>query len=624
MTGLWAVFERSGRPVQETTIDAGLSHLVHRPVDRSGTLVEGPIGLGAREWWTVPGAEHAPQPRISSCGRFVALLDGRIDYLDEVAAQVGRPKTTADIDILLAAFSRWGNAAFDRLCGEFAALIWDRANHRLTVAREGFAGPPLYWAWERGTRFVAGSELQQVVHGLEHEPPINEGVVGELLCGAMSHPTETLRSGIERLPAHHLLEVDENGVHGPRRFWGPEPQPILRLGSDAEYAERWREVVGGSVRNACRARGPIGVDVSGGLDSSSIAALACQFVPRSQLRGLTQTFAPGSRTDERQYWEAVYEHLGIEAFLENGDAPDTSWFRCRITASGNLGVSPDGETLVRLCTRLQSAGGRVELNGMGGDELWWPPTTYIANRLLSGDVRGAAEDLRSLVKRDRPVDSTFRALKSSLAVPMAVEHGPRWIVRKRGIPPVIPPYVQPAFAARIMLAQRIMTPRAAFSRRPAAAEMGRMLTDAAKAWYSALFHTELAALGVERRQPFGDRRVVAFALSLPDAQRGRGLTVRLAHRNAMKGLLPESVRLRESKAEFSSVFEAAIVAWPGERAIADYVVDAAFEQDIREVLRGGARSAQLTRVWQTLMLSWWLSVTRVARTASDECIISQI
>ncbi len=553
MTGLTVRLSFTGQPITGPQAWQSLQRLAHRPADREGVYCDGPVLLGARERWSVPGAENAAQPRSSLCGRYTAVMDGYLDYIEDLAARLGEPATTPDIDLVLTAFRRWGHDGFARIEGNYVVAIWDRVEQLLTVVRDGFAAPPLYW-WTDSTAFVAGSEIAQVIGDLGRKPPVNEGFAAEVLTGRIVHPTETLWAGIERLSDGAVLQVRETGVRRGPAFRGPMSVKPTRCAHDSEYAELVLDVVGAAVKSACRARGPVGAHVSGGLDSSMIAALACKHA-ESPVRAITYAYQAGSPADERPYWELVHAHLGIEAIIDDGDAVDPEWIRLQIARSLDLPVSPDSVSAWRTGKCFAAQGGRVLLSGQGGDELWAGTAAHVLTDLRAGRPVAAYRALSA--HADDLAVSRRRAFKRAVLVPLAFQLDPvrtaRRVQRSRG-----ENYIHPAFRRRVELLERV----SATGERPplsiAQHEIWRRARDPHIRLHHGLAARELASIGLERRYPFADRRVVGLAVSLPEHQRGPGYARRLVQRAAASKLLPAIVASRQTKAYFDQTYAAAV------------------------------------------------------------------
>ena len=223
--------------------------------------------------------------------------DVRLDARDELrdalgAAGVATPRDAGDVSLVLAAWTTWRETATERLRGDFSFALWDGARRTLFCARDPLGVRPLYWA-QAGASFVCANTIDAVrahaaISSRLHEPAI----VSFLRLGYNDDLTTTTFADVRRLPpAHQLLVTDASGPPVPRRYWSfPTPAP-LRLKRDEEYVERYRDVLGAAVRD--RLRGDrAAILLSGGLDSTSLAATARRVAPDVSLLAWTTDTGP--------------------------------------------------------------------------------------------------------------------------------------------------------------------------------------------------------------------------------------------------------------------------------------------------------------------------------------------
>src|SRR5581483_2508634 len=298
---------------------------------------------------------------------------------------------------------------------------------------------------------------------------------------------------------------------------------------------------------ACRMRShtAIGVTVSGGLDSSSVFGMACRLAgdqPGVRAYALTSTIPAA---DERRYLDDVLARWPVPAHTVSCDDWDgpTTLEQCAMRR--DVPDLPNGAPWSILYQAAQRDGVRVMLGGDGGDE--W----------LSGSLWHQADLLRTL--------RLFSLWKDCRATGWSFDHAilpliPRPLKRlaRRCVPEPLPPWIDPGFAARVGLRDRWQRRPTI---RPSTCAQRDLLSALDSGWY-ALQH-ELtnrleAERGIEGRSPFYDRRLIECALALPGEQRRRGTVLKLVLRRAMGDLVPKSIRLRRTKAEFSHLYRHAI------------------------------------------------------------------
>jgi asparagine synthase (glutamine-hydrolysing) len=382
-----------------------------------------------------------------------------------------------------------------------------------------------------GKTFIWASELRALFEFSDVTRKTNEGMAGEYLSARIRSLTETLYQGVMRLAPAHCLSVDAAGVRF-RRYWDFDPSKRVLYRTDDQYAGHFYDLFREAVRCRMRSLGPVASELSGGLDSSSVVAMAQELSldGRGACAGF-QTFSwvfPGRECDESFYvnevvskWNLVSraltpEPLPVEAFIELTDRYLD--FPCY----------PNAQALDSLRSLAVANGCRVVLTGQGGDE--W----------LTGMLDGLREFARAYLR--------------NCMWPRAPRIAQR-LVRRFLNRPETPRWVDTRFAQRIDLGARLrqkthVPQSASFAQR----EMYSALTNGFNVHAQEVGERNSTWLGLELRHPLCDRRIVEFGLAIPEGQRRRRETDKFILRNAMKEALPAPVLNREDKAEFSHLF----------------------------------------------------------------------
>lgn len=329
MCGICGTLETGPRPsgALEGLADAMAKALAHRGPDDHGTWVDAEAGLalGQRRLAILDLSPAGRQPMASASGRFVMVLNGEVyNYADlrsalEADAKGPLPwRGHSDTEVLLEGIERWGlEATLRRAVGMFALAVWDRQERVLRLARDRVGEKPLYYGWQDG-RFLFASELK----GLRAHPRFRAEVDRDSLAlyfrfGYVPGP-HCIYRGLRKLPPGTILEVRADAP-GAR----PEPVPYWSArevaeagrarpfrGTEAEAVDRLEALLRDAVRHCMVSDVPLGVFLSGGLDSSTVAALMQAQSPRP-----IRTFTIGFREaafDEAQHARAVAEHLGTQ------------------------------------------------------------------------------------------------------------------------------------------------------------------------------------------------------------------------------------------------------------------------------------------------------------------------
>ena len=258
--------------------------IAHRGPDDAGVFADGRAALGHRRLSIVDlAAGH--QPLANEDHSIWIVFNGEIynhQSVRDVLEPAGhRYKTRSDTETILHAYEEWGDESVQRLRGMFAFAIWDSRRRRLLLARDRLGVKPLYWA-KVGDRLLFGSEIKAILESGLIQPEANQGALPELLGTRYLSGTETLFKGINRLQPGHLL-VFEQGTISIHQYWdipaGRASEELAHL-SDEQIVRRFRELLEESVRIRLMADVPLGMFLSGGLDSSAIAALMSRMIDR--------------------------------------------------------------------------------------------------------------------------------------------------------------------------------------------------------------------------------------------------------------------------------------------------------------------------------------------------------
>lgn len=579
MSGLAGVVHFDGRPVTCDILEQMTAATAYRGPDGTAHWVgpatpRGPaIGLSHQHLRaTTRPAETQPFTDTGNAITFVGRLDNRRELGSALQVDASEVARRGDAWLVLRAYLRWGPACVDQLLGDFAFAVWDGSARRLFCARDPMGIRPLVYHHAPGRRFLFASELRQLLAvtapaALPREP--NIGMVAEHLARAVTHCGDTLFAGIQRLPYGSTLTVDGSGLR-LHRYWSAEPSRELRYRRDDEYAEHFFELFGRAVDCRLDTPGTVALSCGGGVDSSAIVGMtraleARRTVPPAELFCLACPEHPEG--DERRYAEDVAPFHHLPLHLIELEAPDPRDYRERLARRADVLELPGDQMSRRLMRTIRDRGMRVVLSGAGGDQGFFGTLHHYADLMR----RLRLITLARRVRDDRRSGTAWRP--SSLIVEGIWPLTPRWLKalvrpaarRWRGYRGY-PAWVAAELAVGVDLERRL---------RPAIQETvaGPQAVQAVRREYTSgwshhfLESAERSAAewGLEERYPFLDRRVIEFALSLPDDQRCRGTLTRYVVRQALGDYLPRSVRTREDKADFTFYVVESLVALGGRR-----------------------------------------------------------
>ena len=559
MSGIAGTQNLDGAPADRETLQRITHAMAHRGADGRGIWVDGAVGLGHLTLHTTPESLGETQPLAMGNPELCITLDGRVDNRDELRAALigsGRvPRSDTDAELVVLAYACWGEDCPDRIVGDFAFAIWDRKNKKLFCARDPAGFRPFYYVFD-GRAFTFSSELHPLLGIPRFDPRLNLGMLAEYLCDSIQNREETLYQNISRLAPGHRLVLQDGNLK-TTRYYRIDPNRSIRYRSDAEYAEHFFEIFRESVRCRLRSQTPVALLLSGGVDSSSILGMVGHLenegaTERGHVRAYTLAYSHPD-ADERNYAQAAARMWG--GTLHAVDASDVA-AEPRVeqtTRIWDLPSSPGNDQLRSLLTLARGHGSRVCLWGYGGDELFTGDLAHCADSLRRLDIFAFLRQLRHGIGFYRQTDAGQNALRDILKSSFyPLVPGKLKSRIKRALNWNVPRWITPAFARAVDLQDRLMQ-RAGARGFPTYAQ--RAIHGVLEGGYIAFAHEEFnrfdAGQGIEGRSPLYDRRIIEFALAVPEDQRWRGDQTKFVLRHAMKGIIPESIRQRRSKADFS-------------------------------------------------------------------------
>jgi asparagine synthase (glutamine-hydrolysing) len=277
-------------------------------------------------------------------------FDGRLDHREDLCAALGVPageRNVPDPELVLRALARWDTEGVARLEGEFAFAAWDGRRRELLCARSVFSPRPFYYHFSLG-RFVWASSIRAVLLGAGLPRAVEETYLGCLLGGVPRAVDTSMYAGVKQLPAGSWLRLRLGGAPEVRAFWQLKMEPEIVPASPAAAAEQLRDLLDRAVRSALRSRHPVAAMVSGGLDSSGVAALAARELAAREMNLVTvSTRLPAGFTgeladrEEAAFAEAVLaQHPNMQARWAEGErfpvlSFDDGWYARRDVPSGD-------------------------------------------------------------------------------------------------------------------------------------------------------------------------------------------------------------------------------------------------------------------------------------------------
>lgn len=621
-----------GRPASLEHLRSMVRSLAHRGPDEQHVRLADSCGLGHCMLRTTCESLHERLP-FEQDGR-VITADARIDNRDELIGCLKlneKPRDSiTDSAIILAAHAKWGEDCAQRLCGDFAFAIWDRASRVLFCGRDCFGVRPFYYYYSPGRLLAFASEIKGLLclPGIPRVP--SEKRIGDYLAQLPGDKTLTFFQDICRLPPAHALILGPGGMR-LTQYWALDPDQRLELGSPQEYARTYLEVFTQAVDCRLRSAFPVGSALSGGLDSSSIVCLARDSLNRPSAKRL-KTFSavfeqvPGS--DERRFIDAVVDQGGTDPYYFKADRVSpladmekVMWHQDEPIWTPNLYVHWG------LYGLAQSQGVRVFLDGFLGDNVVGHGWEHLKDLAYHWQWKSLFRELRGISRRQtgfRLTDLVWSYFWQGSVLSRIAPLFPRDIrfANTRSVTHhPIAAAIDPEFARRIDLQARL---RATQLQEPSPPDSFRQrhfrdLTSGEIPLGLEIADKASAAFDLKTCYPFTDKRFVELCMKIPPEQRIEDGRSRMILRRALQGILPPRVCWRAGKADLSHCLRLGLLTFEQDRmdeviqessaSIGDYFNTVFLRKTYEEYKRNprGATFESLWSLWTAVNLSVWLN-----------------
>jgi asparagine synthase (glutamine-hydrolysing) len=538
LSGFAGIFHKDGAAIESAMLQSFADFLSYRGPDGRGNWMDGAIGMVHALLRTTDESTGERQP-ASLEGRYWIVADARLDCRTEVIEELQRTKrevcsNAPDCELILHAYASWGTACVDHLRGDFSFALWDASHKQLFCARDQFGVKPFYYA-QVGEIFLFSNTLDCLRLHPRVGDKLNEAAVGDFLLFGLNYDnaTTTFRD-IQRLPPAHTLTVSSHGLQ-IRRYWTPPTDGRIRYRDRREYVENFSFLFEKAVADRLRTD-RAGVLLSGGLDSSAVAATAKEVSANkmrpTEIQAFTHVYRSLIPHNDEEYASEAAKFLGVPVrflpldetrIFDHWDEPNVNW------------PEPISNPLVAgifESYRIISAECGVVLSGEGGDDLMifqmWP---YLQDLRRNGEWRRLLTELANYLWL-RPFP--WRGIRARLLR----------LVGKDPYLPVFPEWLGSQFSQRLDLRKKWKE----WWEPPES----RMMHPIHRKSYASLFSPQWTLMfeqedagvthsPVEIRYPFLDLRIVKYLLAIPPFP---WFFQKMLLREALVGRLPERVRTR--------------------------------------------------------------------------------
>ncbi len=611
---------RSGRQVDKAKLVKMRDILHHRGPDDGGVFVDGNIGLGHRRLSIVDVA-HGAQPMFNGDRSCVIVYNGEVynhaEHRDELTAKGYEFQNRSDTETILHLYEEYGRDCVDHLRGMFAFAIWDAGKKELFIARDSFGVKPLYYVHDADGNLFFASEIKALLEARAVKPEINFKALPDQFANHGTSGDETLFRGVKRLLPGHTLTWHDGRLR-LHEFWDLRFEPKHEASCDDEYIEEWRDLFRQSVELRLMADVPLGMFLSGGIDSSAIAAMMSTMVKEP-----IKTFSVGFRerdANELEYARLVAKKFGTdhheititpEQFFEA--LPNLVWHEDE--PIGFVASVP-----LYFVSKIAQQHVKVVLTGEGSDETLAGYGRYqkaltllnygekyesVAPSFLRDAVRGGLATLpgvlnrrlnRTFLSRETDIESLF--FDNFAVFPQAMQRQLFNRETRERIENTNPYFLQNRW----------------LENSDAEDALDKLLYADTKTYLHELLMKQdqmSMAASIESRVPFLDHKLVEFTARLPREMKLRGGTTKWILREAMKGILPDEILDRPKmgfpvpvgrwfRGEFKHIVDEFVL---GKRALDRGIFDADYLRSL--VAKHNAGENHDERLWSLVNFEIW-------------------
>src|SRR6201988_827591 len=618
-----ALSTRSGRRLDQDTVVRMRDVIRHRGPDDAGIFVDSRIGLGHRRLSIVDvAAGH--QPMTNEDDSLQIIYNGEIynhaDYRRELEQRGHVYRTHCDTETILHLYEEHGARCVDHLRGMFAFAIWDARKKELFIARDRLGVKPLYFTHLQDGSLYFGSEIKTLFEAGAIKPELNFKLLPDYLANHATSGEETLYRGVRRLfPGHTLTWRD--GEIEINKYWDVSfVKTADENRSDKDYIAEWAELFRTSVRLRLMADVPLGMFLSGGIDSSAIAAVMSGMVDEP-IKTFSVAFA------EREANELAYARIVAEAYKTNHHEVVVSpeeFFQAlpKLVWHEDEPLAHPSSVALYFVSLLASQHVKVVLTGEGSDELLAGYGRYrktilnlsmgklylsfapsVVRDVVRSGVKGLPASrvrqklLRSFLGVTPDIESIY--FDNFAVFPLAMQTGLLSDSAREQIGPI-----NPYAGVKEVLEQT-----------DAKSLLDTLLYADIKTYLHELLMKQdqmSMATSIESRVPFLDHKLVEFTCSLPERLKLRGGTTKYILREAMKGVLPEQILSRSKmgfpvpigawfRGAYKSVIDEYVLS---ERATSRNIFNSEVVQDLVNRHQSGAENHD-ERLWALVNFEIW-------------------
>ena len=632
MSAITGIFYRDGRKVDPDQMKKMNDRLSHRGKDGSAIWCQGSVGLGHQMLWTTPESLQEKLPFHDEKAGLVITADARIDNRKELSQELSieDKEDVSDSYFILKSYEKWGEKCPEYLLGDFAFAIWDENEEKLFCARDHMGVKPFYYYLDDEI-FVFGTEIKALFCVNNVPIKLNEFKIALYLKMIRTDKKFTFYKDILSLTSAHFLLINHD-KSSKKKYWELDPNMKIIMNSDEEYFQAFHDIFVESINCRLRTVFPIGFDLSGGLDSSSVVCMAKKIIDKDS-KGNIKTFSEiydnFPECDERNYIKKVVNKGAIESnLIKCDDISPLDEIETLLFYQDQPFHTPFLSFNLQKFKKMNNKSIRIYLNGFGGDLIISHAKDYFIELAITFKWKKLIKELISSSKRAKK--SFYNEFVNKVIFPLIPEcikimFKPIWNFIKLtknqnkiifGLPE---DFLNENFSDQI----KINT-----YKKKMEFKCKNSSKTAKEAHYISIFTYSIQEefevrekivgdFDIEPRFPYYDKRLVEFCYGIPTEIKYKSGWDRFILRSSMKDILPKEIQWRPNKINLISLLKKNLflfeknrlekILYENNELINNYVDLDSIQKIYQEYSKNNAIAyTHVLHFWQIMVLSEWL------------------
>jgi len=559
MSGITGIFRRDGQDVDPADIKKMNDKIAHRGPDGSRVWCEGPVAFGHQMLHTTQESLHEILPFEDEESGLVITADARIDNRKDLAPQLGIEDNehVSDSYFILKAYEKWGEKCPEELLGDFAFAIWDKMKEKVFCTRDHVGVKPFYY-YLTDELFIFSTEIKALFESHNLSRNLNKLKLAYYLSSVYTDRSLTFYENIYPLTAAFSLIINKN-TESLEKYWDIDPNSSLILNSEEDYKNAFRNIFAESIKCRLRSAYPIGFELSGGLDSSSIVCMAKNIIKKNssiqkEINAYSMIFKMIPETDESFYIKKVVDSGGINPNLINSDnispldnISSILWHQDQPFYTVNISI------LWNMYQKMQKDNIRIVLSGNGGDEVISYGNNYFRDLAVSLKWKTLLNEIISLSNNINIKSSNL--FYRLVFIPLIPQFIKKYIKSGKNKPDLI---LNDELLNELGGEDHIKNLE--FNLIAAKAKSARkhhhfMISQLSHQYNLEMKDRTVAAFKIEPRFPFFDKRMIEFCFAIPTDMKFRYGWNRYIQRISMDNIVPKDIQWRVGKNYFNPVLE---------------------------------------------------------------------